>query len=410
MYMIKSLAVVLTLFFISCTKDDLVEIIDPDHPVKAVYLDQKSASIEIGKSISLSYTIDPDNADNKTVSWTSSNSDVATVNGGEVRGLKLGISRITVTTIDGGKTDTCKVTVIPAIVDLLIKNIPLDWSGFFMGSNNGNSSEKPVHPVSLNKAIGMSVYEITNKQYCDMLNYALAESLLTGDFYNNHVVKNSKGFSRQLLKLDGSLNIYNKCAIQYDKNIKKFFVDGGKMNQPVVYISWYGAAFYCNILARMQGKTELYDFYSQDWSCQVYAGAGYRLATEAEWEYVARYNDNRSYPWGNGFGITYANCNREESSTTDVGSYLTGKSKLGLYDLAGNVSEWCQDWYEGRFYQNQQALLNPLGPTEGYVKVVRGGSWYYLTDFLRCSARDFAQPASMLPDLGFRIVFVEGGK
>jgi len=408
MHKLSSFLIIPLLLFNSCSKDDLVDIIDPDHPVKAVHLDQKSASVEIGKTITLSYIIDPGNADNQIVSWLSSNSDIATVTNGIVRGVKLGSSRITVTTIDGGKTDTCRVTVIPAVVDLLFKNIPLDWSGFMMGSSNGNSSEKPVHPANLTNSIRMSVYEITNKQYCDMLNYALEESLLGGDYVNNRTVINGTGFSYPLIRLDGVLNVYNKCWIRYNDDINKFEVVGGKINQPVTYVSWYGAAFYCNMLSRREGKPELYDLYSQDWGCQVYSVNGYRLPTEAEWEYAARYNDSRIYPWGNGFSTIYANCNQEHSSTMDVGSF--GKSMLGLYDMAGNVGEWCQDWYDGKYYQNQAAQSNPIGPSDGSLKSIRGGSWYYLTDFLRCSARDYAKPKSMFADIGLRVVYVEGEK
>jgi len=140
-----------------------------------------------------------------------------------------------------------------------------------------------------------------------------------------------------------------------------------KPDQPVSGVNWHDAKAYCS------------------W-------ANKRLPTEAEWEKAARGPEGFKYPWGNDFEATKANFGRKQEFTANVDSYPEGKSPYGLYNMAGNVFEWVQDWYAPDYYKFSQDVRNPQGPQyvisiskgglkgaakpAGKKKVIRGGSWF----------------------------------
>jgi len=146
--------------------------------------------------------------------------------------------------------------------------------------------EKPVNRVFITKDYYMGKFEITNFQYAEILNFALEQNELTGDYPGNVTVMNLKGKQRELLDLDDS-----ECGISFDG--AAFYAEAGEESKPVIELTWWGAAFYCNMLSRQQNVEELYDL--ELWVCDL-SKTGYRLPTEAEWEYAARYNDGRVYP------------------------------------------------------------------------------------------------------------------
>jgi serine/threonine-protein kinase len=155
------------------------------------------------------------------------------------------------------------------------------------------------------------------------------------------------------------------------------YADSKYENHPVVYVDWNMAKTYC------------------EWR-------GGNLPTEAQWEKAARGTDGRTYPWGEGIDTTRANYGGHVGDTTAVGSYQSGVSPYGLYNMAGNVWEWVMDWYLDTYYQNSPSE-NPLGPDTGTYRVLRGGSLVDYDYMVRSSFRMvWGRPSDSGANIGFR--------
>ncbi|MBM3238589.1 uridine kinase [Candidatus Poribacteria bacterium] len=147
--------------------------------------------------------------------------------------------------------------------------------------------------------------------------------------------------------------------------------------QPVVGISWHDAEAYCQ------------------W-------AGKRLLTEAEWEKAARGVNARLFPWGDNNPEGRANYGGREGGPTIVGKFPDGSSPYGVMDMAGNVWEWVNDWYDSEYYSHAP-YRDPKGPNSGHGKCVRGGSWINNPTMIRCTERDYRRlPHKDLKYFGFR--------
>ena len=210
---------------------------------------------------------------------------------------------------------------------------------FVMGSDIKGSAEGPAHEVFL-RSFYIDRFEVTNSDYdiCVSAGVCAARSIYTGK---------------------------------------------QRPRQPAVGISWSDAVAFCRF-------------------------RGHRLPTEAEWEKAARGTDGRLYPWGNEITCGMANfgngvsreCPEAPRTTADVGSYPLDVSPYGVYDMAGNVWEYVQDYYDPNYYKVCPAS-NPQGPSIGQGHVLKGGSWYTTKAYLRVTARTGRRQARTEYD-GFR--------
>jgi formylglycine-generating enzyme required for sulfatase activity len=239
------------------------------------------------------------------------------------------------------------------------------------------------HEVTLTHDFYLGQTEVTNQEYRDALQWAYDNRYVTAT--SDSVLDNLDGSTEQLVDLDDS-----DCQIAFSGGT--FAVESGKENHPMVDISWYGAAAYCDWLSMSEGLVRAYDH--STWECNSgdpYGAAGYRLPTDAEWEYAAQYDDERVYPWGNESpDCSRANYSSCFGSSTPVGSYPAAPASLGLYGMAGNVWEWCNDCHTCDL--GSTPVVDPTGPSSGSYRVLRGGSWGGSVNGLRCAHRSWVYP------------------
>jgi formylglycine-generating enzyme required for sulfatase activity len=288
--------------------------------------------------------------------------------------LKTDNTQITSTSYISGKV-TIKSGATPGDTTTIqgIAFVSIPCGAFQMGSTT-HSNERPVHIVTVN-TFQMSAKEITNSQYAAYLNTALAAGEITATTSN---VTGAKGdYTGQMyIDLQRSSGDYNRCWISY--NGTSFSVATGKENWPVVCVTWYGSKAFAL----------KYDF---------------DLPREGEWEYAAR--GGKGYEYGTDDGtISSAKANYNSHYLKNVGSYPA--NPFGLYDLAGNVSEWCNDWYGD--YSSENAI-DPQGPPSGsedwYGRVLRGGDWAsYEAEYCRSAYRNYITPDYLGLHTGFRVV------
>lgn len=254
------------------------------------------------------------------------------------------------------------------------------------------------HLVTLTNDFYLGQHEVTNQEYMEAVQWAHDHGYVTAT--TSSVRDAMDGSTVELLDLDD-----HDCEISFSGDV--FMVDAGKEQHPVIEVTWYGAARYCDWLS-MASEPQLDRAYDHggDWLCNghdPYGAEGYRLPTDAEWEYAAQYDDERIYPWGN----ESPSCARANYSgcvgwTSPVGSYPDAPAALGLSDMAGNVWEWCNDWHVCNL--GDEAEQNPKGPTSGIYRVLRGGSWSTYDGGLRCAnRRNYVPDGSGNGHVGFRV-------
>jgi len=323
-------AALLTTAIVSCKKPKEVTVTE-------VTLDKITLSLYRGGTDTLRATVLPDEVENKAVKWTSSNSEMVTVdNNGIVIAKKVGTAVVTVTTEEGGKTAKCTITVLHPAEPAEMAQV--DGGTFTMGAAESDadalSDEKPAHKVTLS-SFKISKWLVTREQW----------KMIMGD-------------------------IKPSPSHHYHDN-----------NLPVEQVSFDDVK---EFIRRLNDST----------------GRKYRLPTEAEWEYAARggkegVNSNYKYSGSDDLKEVawYADNSKDVSRpTSEQQTWPVGRknpNKLGIYDMSGNVEEWCSDWYVD---YTPEAQTNPQGP-EGdaalgkQYRVTRGGCYSSTAPLCRVTAR-----------------------
>ena len=260
-----------------------------------------------------------------------------------------------------------KLTTVITAKGMKLRRIP--GGRFYMGSHDSDeylrSNEHPQHKVIIPRNFLIGVYQVTQKQFLELMDY------------NPSTASTNEG-----------------CP-----------VDG---------TTWYGAVEFCNKMSEAESLQPFYDIKNvkrrsdnsiESATVSIFGGTGFRLPTEAEWEYACRAGSIT--PWSFGDQILeighYAwYCDNSSMETHPVGERKP--NSWGLYDMHGNVMEWCYDWYGELHYQQcSDEEENPTGPAAGITRVLRGGAWQFGAEATRCAYRNSSLPDAIASVVGFRV-------
>ena len=315
-------------------------------PVTGIMLDKTSVSLVRGYSVQLTATFSPDNANDKSVTWTSSNTSVATVdNSGKVTAMANGTATITVQSVSNSNIKaTCQVTVLldrTFTVGGVTFTMKLVEAGTFQMGSTENSNEQPVHGVTITKDYYIGETEVTQALWYAVMGYSPTS--------------------------DGSA-----WSSSY----------GLGDNYPTYYINYVDVLSFLTKLNSITGEQ-------------------FRMPTEAEWEFAARGgNKSKGYAYSGSNTIDDVAWYGDNSNEKTHPVKTKAANELGIYDMSGNVWEWCSDWY-GTY--SSSAQVDPTGPTTGSLHVSRGGGWDDYATWCRCACRNGCIPSYRLNYFGVRL-------
>ena len=268
--------------------------------------------------------------------------------------------------LDLGSEVYLELVWIPATTSKEWKQLSGGNDYFHMGSPElervRSPNEGPRHRVWITRGFWIGKFPVTQLQW----NHVMGNTLLTSK-------------SKFIIK-DGNYNVGKR-------------ENPDSSHDPVVNVSWNECYNFLKSLSQVTGKI-------------------FRFPTEAEWEYACRAGTNTAFFYGNSLSSTQTNfdgnypCGKASKGpylggTTPVGSYLP--NAWGVYDMHGNIFEWCEDWYEAKYYMKSQDN-DPKGPAAGSNRVLRGGSWRSIAKYCRSSYRYYYTPDYRANNFGFRVV------
>ena len=412
--------------------------------VTGVTLDKASVTIPFGGTEQLTATVEPADATDTSVSWSSDNDSVATVDAdGLVTGIAEGTATVTVTTTDGGFTAECAVTVTAATEDggFASASIPGNTGTLTLASSGESlrmvyaqdqtSISFPTGtddgtPATLTTKFFVAEAETTNAIVAAVLQWAYDDDWFSSSGHNELSTTTVKYGNQELLDLDDG-----SCRVEYDGS-GNFSPENGYRNHPVTNITWYGAIMFCNWLTEMRDGdtdnvvyTEIDTSWQDDETEEDREKNGYRLPTSNECEYAARYLGKTEPATGDDLDIECKYGNDDPSWTDSYywtpGDYASGATAdyydgpacqavaiysytgdpyggeqevkslgigsaniLGIYDISGNVWEWC-------FTE------------DGNMRVLYGGSYANDNNFLRVGIEGHDPPNVGDNHVGFRV-------
>ena len=283
--------------------------------------------------------------------------------------------------ITDNPSDLHSQNMLKAIKEIEAQNLIFVEGGTFTMGSEESSDETP-HQVTLTNYY-ISKTEVTNQQYADFLNQYQSDKIKKGYLYENQTM---------IYEYDWGIKfVEDPTGFENPSGLTGWYKpDSSYENHPVVYVTWFGAYEFCRY-------------------------NGYKLPTEAQWEYAVGGGIKTLQGFENLVRFKYAGSNNIDSvawysdNNEPYGKKQVATkapNQLGIYDMTGNVWEWCQDWYKSDFYSDAEALKNDpvYDPVSSSARVSRGGSWFSNASGCRIAYRNYYDPTYYRNYIGFRFV------